>query len=391
MIFHNHINEIHKKIESVLPPSRWNNQNIVIFGFDVLGKSIADYFIMNAHEKLYIVDNAKFGKKWGKLIIQKPSDTIPKLCNETIVIISPKNKSIYEEVCSFNNISLDCIFDFSDITMDSLENNMPLPVGSKEISLQDSQNEMIKILSFFDEFCLKNDITYFLDYGTLIGAIRHNGFIPWDDDVDVCMPVKDYLKFCNLFLEESNDKFYLDSLYNKKLDYCTVSTLSKIKSKKVFTEFRHFPVRYYSGMGIDLFPLCGVPSDNSMQMEFQNKCLELSDIWKKQIIIPYGTKRFSDKVKNDIFAQMNKMLTKYDYDKYDYITPVCFGEYFYNGNRAMPKEWYKEIQRTRFESLTLNIPSGYDQILKKWYGNYMELPPLNKRQPHQSHKIYRFL
>lgn len=93
--------------------------------------------------------------------------------------------------------------------------------------LRNLHSTMIEILDEFDRICNKHNLTYFLIGGTLLGAVRHKGFIPWDDDMDLAMPREDYEKFINVYYKELNDKYYLDNFNNNKLYYLNFSKIRK--------------------------------------------------------------------------------------------------------------------------------------------------------------------
>lgn len=264
-------------------------------------------------------------------------------------------------------------------------NKLPNMIIPKEyirtIDIRECQLFQLEVMDFFVEFCKKNDLRYFLDYGTLIGAVRHNGFIPWDDDLDVAMPIPDYLKLCEIFPRDS--EVFFDSFYNENSNDLSPSTLTKIKSKKMVSEYNHFPLRMFTGVGIDIFPLCGYPKDIYEQKNYMQEFLNIADKWKEIVVIPYGTESYDLKEHLLLIETMKEIELKYDYDSSEFVGPSYF-EYdsfpALDGNRAMPKSWYEDKIDVDFEGREYSIPIGYDGILKKWYGDYMTMPPIEKRQ-----------
>ena len=245
-------------------------------------------------------------------------------------------------------------------------------------------------MDYFDDFCKKNNLRYFLDYGSLIGAIRHKGFIPWDDDVDVAMPMPDYLRLCEIFPRDG--EMFFDSMYNEKVSDFTPSTLTKIKSKKMVVEYNHFPLRTYTGIGIDIFPLCGYPNEKDEQLAYMQEFINLVDKWKEIVVIPYGTELYSKDKHVNLFNQMCELALLYDYESAEVIGPAYFGYDTYpakDGGRAMPKSWYAKALEMDFEGRKYTVPVGYDNVLKKWYGDYMELPPESERTAIHSGIIYK--
>ena len=256
--------------------------------------------------------------------------------------------------------------------------------------MTDIQVEILKIFREFKRICDKFNLRYFAIGGTCIGAIRHNGFIPWDDDLDVAMPWDDYTKFRNIAPTELNAPF---ELYDYK-DYkqCELRFLKLHNEKTAFIEEAH--KRNYdrfTGVFMDIMPIVGFPDNEALQSRLVRKCA-----WYHKLDVAC---RFDIKnkptFKSKVFSIIVRPLTAgkpYDYFSLIYENLVeknKFGETknvlivwnFPNKNYRgiYPYELFSESIEVPFESTTIRVPKGYDTYLKMEFGNYMELPPENER------------
>ena len=266
---------------------------------------------------------------------------------------------------------------------------------SKENILDKVKKEELEILKYLDSICEKNNLTYFLIGGTLLGAVRHKGFIPWDDDIDVAMPRKDYKKLIRL-LKKDNSQYIMDCY---KTNHSFWLPIVKIRKKN--TEYVEPFLKEYKGpqgIWIDIFPL-----DNGIKeglfihkiQEFFIKKLK-GLLYIKNIRCIYNQEEFYKKM----IIRIVKLIPNWFYhfainccmqltnfwpnSKY-YIN---FGSQYGIKKQFHLKEKYSKGEMGEFEKETFNIPKDSKYVLQKIYGsNYMELPPVEKRITHNPIKV----
>lgn len=245
------------------------------------------------------------------------------------------------------------------------------------MTLRDVQLSVLQILKDIDAHCKKNDIKYSLAFGTLLGAIRHNGFIPWDDDLDIYMPRDDY----NRFLKTWNYEQYY--LVNSDFDVEYTNTFTKVKRKQDSNDKTPFFV--------DVFPLDKCPKN-----KFNRKILQLKGvilILMSRRNVPLNTGTLIEKITKlflkmlpvhftlFIWRLMEKGFAKYCYLKNDFDFFSC--SVLHNVYRFKPADFFDNMQFHQFEDALFPIPKDYDWYLKIEYGDYMQLPPEEKRvSPH---------
>ena len=259
------------------------------------------------------------------------------------------------------------------------------------------QKVEIDICKDIHEVCKKYDIGYTIAFGSLIGAIRHKGFIPWDDDMDIAMFREDYERFEKIFDKELSDKYYLMSSLRDKGYYGNV-----VKVEKKGTTFinRHSnKMKCAQGIFVDIFIYDKVPQDAALFKKQCRKsrflamliflyCSPFPEIPIKGIIgavakavcfvahyilhiVPKGNVFFYKKLE-----KICKLSDKTESDEYIiYQDPYASGTLV---NRS-DIEPYKTIS---FDGEQLCIPNNYDKVLKNYYGDYMQLPPEDKRVNH---------
>lgn len=257
--------------------------------------------------------------------------------------------------------------------------------------IKEKQKIALDILIEFDLFCRNNNLRYALCYGTLLGAVRHKGFIPWDDDVDVVMPRPDYDRFLRLTRNGMNNIYKViskDNIKNIGMAYAKV-----IDTRTKLFEEIHNP--YESGIFIDVFPMDGVPDDEKeadRHFNHINSCIRKCNF--KQMQMKKGRNIFTTipKYITLIFTRMtvnlakeaekiDSLARKYLFEKSSKVTvAVCTC----NKVCTIDKEKFTNFVELPFEGHMLFAPSNYTEWLFNTYGDYMTLPPVEKRHVHPS-------
>ena len=264
----------------------------------------------------------------------------------------------------------------------------------KEVSLEEQKKMELDILKYVTEICDKNYLRYFLGGGTLLGAVRHNGFIPWDDDIDIMMPREDYCKLATLMRNLTHDRFiYLD--YESCDGY--FYPFAKVVDKRTRIIEKDCKLIEKLGVYIDVFPIDEVSDDyeeneklfrkyklyDFMLAAYKMKKPTKNNVFK--LIIKYILKLYMN-----LFSNYKKIIKKIELlgKKYKNTNTVaCIsGRYF--DKEIMPSSYIDTYKLQKFENYEFKIPVGYDEYLTKHYGNYMKLPPKEKQISNHSTEVY---
>lgn len=269
----------------------------------------------------------------------------------------------------------------------------------KEISVEELKKIELNILKDVASYCEKNNIRYYLAYGTLIGAIRHKGFIPWDDDIDIVMPRPDYEKFISEFPQK--DKYCnlkLVTPYDENSIY-TFSKIIDINTVKIESGVRY--TEEYLGIDIDVFPMDGQPNEEKQYKKYYQKKMRLYftySLLRTQNNVYSGYKKvlhsffcfLINKVlkldKTKILKKIEKINMPYKYDSSIYVGATSSDVNSIKNRHK--KNLFDEYIYADFEDCQFRIPKGYDEVLSDMFGDYMQLPPENERVTHHGNKVY---
>jgi lipopolysaccharide cholinephosphotransferase len=257
---------------------------------------------------------------------------------------------------------------------------------------------LVEILDFVVSICEEHNFTYFLAYGTALGAYRHSGFIPWDDDLDIMMPRKDYNAFIRIMHSIHSDRYTIQDETTEKNYFLT---FAKIRKKgTVFIENITDGLYSDNGIYIDVFPLDNVSSQNKIFREFDNLYISY---WRHVLKHNACEKLYRQKQSKIFFlldsilclpgigkknrkilADLNKHISRFESQDSEYVAQYdqCLEKAIMPRNVCFPPSVIE------FEGKKYSAPHDIKEYLRIQYGDdYMTLPPVSKRQTHEPIKL----
>lgn len=248
------------------------------------------------------------------------------------------------------------------------------------------------VLREIDRICRQNNLTYFADSGTLLGAVRHKGFVPWDDDMDIAMKRKDYLKFLKIAERELAEEYHIMSLWTEK-EHGTAFARVVNSYEVSYTEERYS--KFYGCpyiVGIDIFPLDGIPNNE----EERNLLLEIMTILSGALVqcreegehleelLKYIEELLNVKfdreenIERQILILQDRVNQMYGEEE-DEITFLPW--YLDHRNYHLKREWYDGCVEMPFENISIPVPIGYERVLEALYGDWKK--PVRNAQEHE--------
>ena len=269
----------------------------------------------------------------------------------------------------------------------------------RKMTLAEIQQVNLELMKDIHSFCVKNDIRYSLAYGSLIGAVRHKGFIPWDDDIDIMMPRPDFEKFSAMY--QSKEGYILSSFYDEDsyINYTRVYDYRTIVKCPIKAS------KHEIGVWIDVYPLDGISDDDVISKEqFQLLRKHTRNVMKwRKCLIDIKQKKLNKRIR--ILLRMIKLriLNKGSINSWrDKICSIC-KEYEFgttkrcssllcveansnNKQEIFQTKDFFEYQLVPFETEQFFITKAYDRVLTTIFGDYMKIPPKDKQVSHILHQ-----
>ena len=262
-------------------------------------------------------------------------------------------------------------------------------------SVEEFKQIQVDILLAIDKFCKEHNIKYSLACGTLLGAIRHKGFIPWDDDIDIYLLREDYNKLVAAFPSLLDEKYSLNSLERNPLwnrPYAKAFDTRTIEVEAVKSNIPNM------GIGIDVFPIDEVPDNETEWKHYEKRRLFLLNCYTLKTL----TWRKGRSLAKNIFAlcssvllfpwsfrKLAEIIDKYcqihNNKGYHHLSENCLG---WPGQHSFKKQDMEQVVDIPFEQYTFKAMIGYDDYLTSTYGDYMQLPPKEKQVSHHVFEAY---
>jgi len=353
-----------------------NKTKVVWFGHNVYIDIIQKALISRGKRIHYVIDNNV--DKWGMILendlVVFPVNQITNKENAVFLISSRFEQEMRQQLSALG------VRELQIITLPSREESDAMALdfllkktdGFKKMELRELQLIILDILKVIRDFCDANRLRYFLAGGTLLGAARHKGFIPWDDDADVYLPYEDYLKFIDIFPIGGRYEV-VEWKRNSERIICH----GKLVDNSTILLRNGYPVKWLQGISTCIIPLCGYPADEKAfaQKKHTNEMLDLKWYWYQN-------------AKNVILSELQDL--RYDIYELKYNMPFDGSPIISKAHSMFKPMWhvpywvFAKSTPIEFEGEYFSAPIGYDYYLRHRFGDYMQLPPEKERISHDS-------
>lgn len=260
----------------------------------------------------------------------------------------------------------------------------------------DVKSIILNVFRAFIEICSNNNLLYYCSAGTALGAIRHKGFIPWDDDIDVVMFRRDYERFIEIFGLSNNETLELVEIHHSKHYHLPYA---KLCDKRTTILERRYGKCVY-GLNMDIFPLDGIITDKLKAKELydrykrlSNHLIDVENYWDiHEYRRQFRGRRYLRIIKMLCISLVRTILKKHIVKSIDNLVQssgvddtenvINFVEYYGFEKAIFPRLWFGEGRMVKFEDIYVRIPIECEKYLNRMYGDFMKLPPYEKRQTH---------
>lgn len=254
------------------------------------------------------------------------------------------------------------------------------------IKTKDLRQLQLEIMQSIHDFCTANNIHYSISGGTLLGAVRHEGYIPWDDDIDCMMPRPDYERFVKSFNKNQNSPLKVLSSYNDKFFFQPFAKVVNTKTSLIEHEDRPQP---NLGIYVDIFPIDGLPNNENEREKYWNMIAKKKNF---STVIYASSKKNEHSIKKIIrlilfilfrpfpanwYAnKLHKLGMKNSFEGSNFVANSIFG---YHKKEQMPKNIFDSYVLLKFEDRKFYAVKDYNTYLSNLFGDYMQLPPKEKQ------------
>lgn len=278
--------------------------------------------------------------------------------------------------------------EIGDFNLNSHKEIVSVNMQDDPYGISSLQHKMLDILKVFISFCEDHDLQYWAGGGTCLGALRHQGFIPWDDDLDVFMPRPDYEMFWEIWNTESSDSQYKLCRTGKSNNYHH-RVMQLVDCKTTFINLRNVQEDIEHGVYIDIIPMDAAATHFIPRLYqiyyaitfsvFNIQCLpELQGGKLMRLAVAAFLRLIQKKeTRYRIWRRAEEKMTHVKWDNAEYAVELTTS--FKSLKRLWPRKWFR-VKKAPFEDIMINIPSGAEEYMSAIYGDYMQLPPVEERK-----------
>lgn len=274
----------------------------------------------------------------------------------------------------------------------------------RKLSFREAQLGALEVLKELSALCDAHGWKYFLAYGSMLGAVRHKGIIPWDDDIDIMMPRPDYEALREYFCQNESKLLPL-KLFNKETVSNYPHMIARISDQRYHLVFDN-EKDYGIGLFVDIYPLDGVGNNYDRAVQLLRKTKRIASLCfltgrksfgvdntrsKLKLLIKFPAYCWAKLMGNRHYINKLAKLSKtFDYSTSKYVACVSWPEGDVGGKSRdiYEKSWINELIEVPFEDTTVKIPAAYDILLTQSYGDYMQCPPEDKRTTNHTYDTY---
>ena len=256
-------------------------------------------------------------------------------------------------------------------------------------TLRALQQKELESLVYFADFCRRHQLRWYLLGGCVIGAVRHGGFIPWDDDVDLIMPREDYRRMLQLWKQEENDRFLMLTTDGAVFTGNCFATLVDVSATMVKENQKDIDVPH--GIVTDIFPMDGCPEGRIRRylqyyhaMMYSLYITEVVPTKHGAAVRLFGSLLLklvpSRRRRTKIWQKHERRMSRYPFEAHEWCTELCAGPHYMRNK--YPRDAFMQAEYRDFEGLSMPLPAGWDVYLRTAFGDYMQLPPEDQQVPH---------
>lgn len=397
-----------RNLDKLISDGKLDSKRIVLFGLNISSYATKRYLEEKNYSVLAYIDNSENKvldtqeyllqilprhistadyRTIANSIISayKPEELLMPFQDDYVILISSKYyPSMYQQLNKMGyqeNVHVFKTVDFQEI--DSILEMEDDIKGLTVMEPEAIRKKQLELVAYVVDVCKRHDLKIFMGGGTLLGAVRHGGYIPWDDDIDLILPMPDYKRLIEIVQEE--DRY---DIYNVYTNTKCSNFYTRVIDRDTIIKRWSYPTLSTGGVDIDVFPLSGLPERLDETKEFYNRLRRLYTMYTNSFL------SFSDEeeepellsFRGNLRESIMEMLERYDF--YESKTAAYLLSKYWEKD-LMPRNIYDDTVFLKFEDMMLPAPSGYDVYLEYLFGDYMKLPNEKDRYaPHNYRAFY---